>query len=582
MNIEDRITVSTEDVLLRLEQTLDRFHRFRYDGRYKEWLGESLLSHIEEWDNKIRDRKRDPLTVVVAGEFKRGKSSFINAFLGEKTVTTDVTPETVTINRIRYGIHKNEAVLSGGRRMTLTDDELSRAALEKVMSELGEPIRQLELWRPNERLRDICIIDTPGLNDVSGDFDPLVAEALAQADAVIYMYSISYPLSRSEQMFLKYSILPQNYTKLFLVGNYGDLANTEEDLGRLRELLRKRTELLLPNEPIYLISALDELCRTFGTARPCEELASTLERDFGRLRQDLEHLIEEKKSVITADRMLRLSRVMVKELEIDLTNLEKGMEMDAVQLSTEREALESEKSAHIEHLAAAQEKIDELIDTRRSDTKRWMEEVLEKLEREELSGYSVQDLYQYYSYYCVDIIQTALRACLEQHREELLEEMSGISDALGKNLAGSYTTNDAFSFRLTLDSNTWTRGDSVTLVITQLSGNALINALTDLTGSLLRKNEMENDKDGLLKSIKSKYPALRTELDQFIASQYRALGQTAKDLLSEYYQGLIDRAEAVVGQYAEAAKKNQEEKAQTAAAIVEVREVLSTLSAVLA
>ena len=582
MSVKDRITVSTEDVLLRLEQVLDRFHRFRYDGRYKDWLGESLLSHIEDWDNRIRARKKDPFTVVVAGEFKRGKSSFINAFLQEKIVTTDVTPETVTINSIRYGIHKNEAVLSGGRRISLTDDELSRTALEKITDEVGEPIRRLELWRPNERLRDIRIIDTPGLNDVSGDFDPLVAEALAQADAVIYMYSISYPLSRSEQMFLKYSILPQNYTKLFLVGNYGDLANTEDDLSRLRDLLRKRTEMLLPNEPIYLISALDELCRTFGVNRPCEELAPVLEKDFNKLREDLEILIEDKKSIIIADRMLRLAQVMVKELEDDLINLEKGMEMDATQLSTEREKLESERSAHIDNLMAAQKRIDQLLDSRQADAKKWMSELLGKLERENLSDYPVQDLYQYYSYYCIDTIQTAVRSCLEQHREEMLEEMSGISDELGKNLVGSYMTNDMFSFRLTLDSNTWTRGDSVTLVITQLSGNALINTLTDLAGSLLRKNELEKDKDSLLESIRSKYPTLRTELDRFITSQYRSLAQTAKDLLSDHYQGLIDRAEAVVGQYAEAVKKNQEEKAQAVTAIGEVREVLKSLSEVYA
>ena len=53
MSVRDRITVSTEDVLLHLEQVLDRFHRFRYDGRYKDWLAESLLSHIEDSDNRI-------------------------------------------------------------------------------------------------------------------------------------------------------------------------------------------------------------------------------------------------------------------------------------------------------------------------------------------------------------------------------------------------------------------------------------------------------------------------------------------------------------------------------------------------
>lgn len=582
MSVKDRITISTEDVLLRMEKTLDRLHGFRYDNKYKELLGEGLLAHIEDWDNKIRSRKKDPFAIVIAGEFKRGKSSFINAFLGEDVVTTDVTPETVTINSIRYGIHKNEAVLSGGRRMTLTDDELSRAALEKIMNEIGEPIRQLELWRPNERLRDIRMIDTPGLNDVSGDFDELVAGALAQADAVIYMYSVSYPLSRSEQMYLKYSILPQNYTKLFLVGNYGDLMSTEEDLAHLRQLLQKRTEVLLPYEPLYLVSALDEMCRISGKKRPNEALAPLLEEGFAQLRHTLEALIEEKKSIILTDRMLRLSKVMVKELDDDLTNLEKGMEMDTAQLSAERDKLETEKTAHMDNLAQAQAQMDNQIDRKYEQAKEWMGGLLQALEHENLSQYSVQDLYQYYTYYCIDTIQAAVRSCLEQHREEILEEMSGISDELGKNLVGTYTNHDVFSFRLTLDSNTWTRGDSITLVITQLSGNALINALTDLTGSLLRKKELEMDKTGLLSSIKGKYPALGAEVDRFLKSQYHALAQTAEELLADYYQGLIDRAESVVEQYAQAVKQSQEEKEQAMKAIGEIRAVLTELSQVLA
>lgn len=578
MSIQDRITASTEDTVLHLEQTLDRLGRFRYDSTYKNLLGESLVSRMERWDSDIRARKKDPFTVVVAGEFKRGKSSFINALLKEQIVTTDVTPETVTINSLRYGIYKSEAILSGGRRLKLNDDELSRSALEKLMEEVGEPIRQLELWRPNELLRDIRIIDTPGLNDVSGDFDPLVAEALTQADAVVYIYSVSYPLSRSEQMFLKYAILPQNYTKLFLVGNYGDLAETEDALQRILSSLRKRTELLLPNEPTYIISALDELCRVLGKARPCEELAPALEKGFEEFRRDLAALMEEKKSVIAADRMLRLTRVMVKELRDDLNNLEKGMEMDAVQLSAEREKLEAEKSAHIQNLEAAQKKAESLVDSMKLEADEWTGAVVQRLEQENLSDYSAQDLYQYYSYYCIDTLQTAVRACLEQHREELLEEMSGISDELGKNLAGFYTADDTFIFRLSLDNNTWTKGDSVTLVISQLSGNALVSSLTELAGSLVRKNELEGDKGVLLGSIRKKYPALRAELDAFIAQQYRSLVQSAKALLEEHYQSLIDRAEAVVGEYEESAKKSEEEKSRTTSAVAELRAVLDMFS----
>ena len=156
--------------------------------------------------------------------------------------------------------------------------------------------------------------------------------------------------------------------------------------------------------------------------------------------------------------------------------------------------------------------------------------------------------------------------------------MSRISDELGKNLAGFYTADDAFTFRLSLDNNTWTRGDSVTLVISQLSGNALISTLSELAGSLVRKNEVEGDKGLLLGSIRSKFPAMKAELDAFIALQYRTLAQSAKGLLEEHYQGLIDRAEAVVGQYQEAARKSGEEKARTAAAIAEVRGVLDTFA----
>ena len=262
MPLQDRITVSTADTIQRLEQSLDRLRRFQYDSQYRALLGDTLMDHLEFWDNKIRSRKNDPFTVVVVGEFKRGKSSFINALLGEEVMITDVVPETVTMNKLNYGIHKNEAVLSGGRRLTLRDDELSRPALERLMGEVGEPIRQLELWRTNDFLKDVRIIDTPGLNDVTDDhLDAIVADAMAQADAVIYIYSVNSPLARSEQMYIRYAILPQQYTKLFLVGNYGDLLEKPDTLERMRAMLSQRTALLLPGEKTYLISALDELCR---------------------------------------------------------------------------------------------------------------------------------------------------------------------------------------------------------------------------------------------------------------------------------------------------------------------------------
>lgn len=575
MTLQERITVSSEDIMLKLEQALDRFRHFQYDSKYKELLGNVFLKKVETWDTKIRARKNDPFTIVVVGEFKRGKSSFINALLGEEILCTDVTPETVTMNRLVYGVHKNEAVLSGGRRMELTDGELKRGALEKLIADVGEPIRQLELSRPNEWLKDIRIIDTPGMNDILCNFDSIVAEALSQADAVIYIYSVNMPLSRSEQMYLRYSILPQRYTKLFLIGNYADLLETQESFSRMRLFLQKRISELLPKERIYMVSALDELCRSKENERPCAELSETLESEFSLLRRELEELIKEKKTVIASDRMLRMTRLMAEELCDSLNNIEKGLEMSSSQLALEQEMIKTQKDNQVKQLQEAKEQIHDKTTVMNAEALQWLSEIQREIEGEDLSVYSAQEILQYYSYYCIELLQTAVHECLEYHREELLDQMSLLSGALGKNLAGTYTGKDKLSFCLRLDNNTWTRGDSVTLTITQLSSNSLLNAIVNLTGSLLRKGEIEADKGKLIEDIRKKYPQLWKEVKNKVTDQYSALACTADKLLEEYYEEQIKQAEAAVEQYKEAAQKSDKDKQAVAKAVEEIRETLN-------
>lgn len=577
MTIQDRITVSAEDTIAELERRLDGLRRFQYDGQYRKLLGETFSRRLEAWDARVRARRKDPFTIVVVGEFKRGKSSFINALLGESILPTDVTPETVTMNRLTYGMHKNEAVLSGGRRLALSDEELCRPALERLMAEAGEPIRQLELQRPNPWLRDIRIIDTPGMNDVLGDFDAIVADALAQADAVIYVYSVSYPLSRSEQMYLKYAILPQKYTKLFLVGNYGDLLMSEESLERMGQLLRRRTQELLPGEPTYVVSALDELCRVRELDRPCPPLSPALEAGFDALRQALRELIQEKSTLVAADRMQRMLRLMAEELSDDLDNIEKGLEMSGAELARQREALQEEQKLQSDRLTAAQQDVDRAVGRMKEEAADWMAELLHRMETEDLTRCKAEDLLQYYSFYCIDLIQRGMTACLELHREELLEQLSDISDQLGKGLAGAYVAGDKLGFSFRLNNNTWTRGDSVTLAITQLSGNSLVSSLTDLIGGLTRKGEIESGQGSLVTEIRKKYPALRLEVRQDLDAKYAALARAACKLLEEYYQGQIHRAEEAVAQYEESSQKRDEDKRQVTLAVTELRHAIAGL-----
>ena len=161
MEIQERIVYDAKELIQLIEKKLDKLGIFRFDSRYSELLGEQLIQKLSDWDRNIRSRKDDPFTVVVCGEFKRGKSSFINALLGEGVAVTNVTTETVTLNRLSYGPHSNEGVLTGGRRLRLLDEEIQRNRLEELMRQNNEPIRQLELKRPIDFLQKVTIIDTP-------------------------------------------------------------------------------------------------------------------------------------------------------------------------------------------------------------------------------------------------------------------------------------------------------------------------------------------------------------------------------------------------------------------------------------
>lgn len=579
MDFQERITVSSTDIIEKLERNLDELRRFRYDNEYRRLLGDTMIRHLETWESSIRSRRKDPFTIVVAGEFKRGKSTFINALLGEETLVTDVTPETVTMNVLSYGLHKNEAVLSGGRRMTLSDDELSRSAIERISGEVRERIRRLEITRPNEILRDIRIIDTPGLNDIDTsdqNLDAIVAEAMAQADAVVYLYTVTAPLSRSEQMYIRYSILPQNYTKLFLVGNACDQMRTEENLGAIWETMKKRTEILLPGERIYLISALNEILRVNGESLPDIEINAALEEEFSALKKDIRTLIEEKKTTVAADRMLRLTRQMVEELTADIENIKKGLELTDAELEQERGKLRSEEDSQSEKLNEAVAQIRDTVEEMRVEAGKWMDRLLGRMEGEDLSAYSAQDLGQYYSYYCVELLETLLRSSLEYHREELLEKLSGISGQLSSGLAGMYAAGDDVSFAFRVNNTTWTRGDSVTMAISMVGGS--VSAIADLIGSFTRKKEIDNAQSSVVSAIKAKYPALRKEAALRIAASYKPLTDAACKLIGEYYQEQIDRAHETMAQYEEASAKRGEDREKVLAAVEELRAAMNTFS----
>ena len=578
MNIQHRITYDPDEIIRILEKYIDRLKIFRFDSRYRSLLGETFTELLSRWETDILNRKNDPFTLVVCGEFKRGKSSLINALLAEEVVPVNVTTETVTLNRITYGAHSNEAVLQGGRHMHLSDAEMQKENLEKLMRQEKIPFRQIEVKRPIEFLKYAAVIDTPGLGDSMQDFSELVEDALTQADAVLYVFSVNYPLSQTEQLFLKTMIVPQKYTDLLLVGNYLDMLESTKDYERMNNLLVSRIQNLLPDQKPWLVSALDEQCRQMGEQRPNPDMEHELEAHFDRFREKIRQMVEEKKETILPDRMQRLMRGMAAELSESLNALEEGLEMSSQDVQAAMERVQEQKEQQIRTQEEAGQRIDRLLDQSVEECRAWMGELLDKMQQEvkTLTDVPASELSKYYTFYCIDTIQEGMDKCIEHHTLCLYDLLEEISGELSAKLSRT-SVNHSYGFRFTMDNHTWTKGDNVSYIVSKIGGMALLSVVADGIPGAMRQKEMEKKTPDILDSVYKQYGDLRASVDQAIDSVYGRLGENAKKQLAEYYGEKIRAAQEQVEQSAMVARQDEEHKEEIREAISEIRKILDEI-----
>lgn len=580
MGFEERITVDVSVLVNNIENRLDELKPFQYDSRYRTLLGEHFIKSMNSWERNIRSRKDDPFTLVVCGEFKRGKSSLINALLGEEVVTTNVTTETVTLNKISYGAHSNEAILSGGRRLRLKDEDLERDNLEELIMEIGEPIQQIEIKRPIEILKDVTIIDTPGLGDSLKDFSDLVDHALRQADAVIYVFSVSYPLSQAEQLFLKAEVLPQRYTDLFLVGNYCDVLRDKNDYDRMEQLLQQRVEGVLPGQKFWMVSALDELCIRLEEERPNRKLGDLLADNFAQFRKQLDYLVESKREMVLPDRMQRLLKGMAIELKEQLQAMEEGLAMDTKGVQEAMNVLESHCAQQNEQQKKATEQIDAAIRGMMEEALGWIRELVDRMEKEvdSLRNVPHEDLKKYYSFYCMETLQNAINTCIEHHTIQLYEQLNEISADLVKSLP-SASKPELYDFQFALSNMTWTNGDNFSYIcsIVPIGIIQSLSIVTDAIGGIWRDSELKNKVPDLLSNIREQFPDLRHSALCTVEGSYDRMGKTMKKQLDSFYNAQVEQAKIKVEQSAMVARQDAEKKEETRAAIATIRDVLAQM-----
>ena len=166
--------------------------------------------------------------LVVLGQFKRGKSTFINSLLGEKVLPTAVVPLTSIVTLIKHGEKEIiEVHFTNGQRKTISRPELSDYVTERGNPENEKKVKHVEVSYPSNYLKDgVFIIDTPGVGSTFENNTEMTYNYLPRVDAALFLLAVDPPISQAEITFLK--DVKQYVEKIFFIQNKIDYMSEEE------------------------------------------------------------------------------------------------------------------------------------------------------------------------------------------------------------------------------------------------------------------------------------------------------------------------------------------------------------------
>jgi len=441
MENENLMTAEQDITLIR-----DQLNGIISDPKIAAVLGGECIDQLRQWDALIAKKCEEPFTLVILGEFKRGKSTIINALLGKQLAPINVTPETYTINEISFGhMQTVEAILENGQRVPLVLEDITRENLERRMKLFPAKIANVQIKDNAPILKDIRIVDTPGLSDLES-LDKQVQEYIVNADAIMYAASCLLPFSETEQIFLASHVQPQRFGMLYVLVNMIDALNSQSDVDKIMRRFKGISERIVPNAIVYGISGGDELKRKLGEPRPVDKgTREFYETQFLQFELSLKRDIIMQKDVIRSKRVLTMLDQMWEEINSKLRLISDMTELDKQKLEEKAREFEEQCTELAKALEEKKPALHLSMLEMQQEAESWMYEFFAKLRASILecrakdsSGediYSPEDIEKYFYSFLMEKVGEAYRTCIECHRDritEIVEKMSReLAEALG-------------------------------------------------------------------------------------------------------------------------------------------------------
>ncbi|EAI3897123.1 ATP-binding protein [Campylobacter lari] len=328
-------------------------------------------------------------SIAVTGVVNAGKSSMLNALLKKDFLGVSNVPETANLSILKYGkeqkakiyfwneeewqdilksskdnqdmqelikqleqnFNLNKYIEKENKNIEIKIDELKNYTSAK--NKISALIKKIELFSSLDFLKDnVCIVDTPGLDDVVIQRELLTKAYISKADFLIHLMNASQSLSQKDCDFIIQCLLTSRVSKLLIVLTKADLLS-QKDLQEVINYTKNKLKENLVQKQLSqeLLDSVDFV-----------SISSKLANDFyqkrgGNLEQSNILILEELIAKSLYDKNKIALSAYKKELLLHLEKIEEKIKFSNKMLNYESFELDKQNQAIINDFKAKKEKL---------------------------------------------------------------------------------------------------------------------------------------------------------------------------------------------------------------------------------
>ncbi|MFQ4140602.1 dynamin family protein [Chlorogloeopsis sp. ULAP02] len=255
INDLERVVKVRQDVAIALEEIAETIDKAELVGEAASGKL-SLERDIEDIKVVSKNLRQGVFRLLVLGDMKRGKSTFLNALIGEKILPSDVNPCTAVLTVLRYGAEKKVTVhFNDGKspqnldfdefKHKYTIDPAEAKKLEQHNKQAFPDVSHAVVEYPLPLLeKGIEIVDSPGLNDTEAR-NELSLGYINNCHAILFVLRASQPCTLGERRYLENYIRGRGLSIFFLINAWDQVREAlidpddEEELKEAEERLRQ-------------------------------------------------------------------------------------------------------------------------------------------------------------------------------------------------------------------------------------------------------------------------------------------------------------------------------------------------------